>query len=52
MCVHHVLLLQGGAAMLRTTTLEVFVIQMLFARKGKLAAIVNFAVEVMGSHLG
>jgi hypothetical protein len=27
-------------------------IQMLLGRKGKLAAIVNFAVEGMGSHLG
>jgi hypothetical protein len=37
--------------MVLTTTVEVSVIQMLFARKGKLTAIVNFAVEGMGSHL-
>jgi hypothetical protein len=46
----------GGAVvvmvMVLTTTVEVSVIQMLFARKGKLAAVVNFAVECMGSHLG
>lgn len=42
----------GGLVMVLTTTVEVSVIQMLFARKGKLRDIINFAVEGMGSHLG
>jgi hypothetical protein len=44
--------LRGGGVMALTKTVEVSVIQMLLAWKGKLAATVNFAVKGMGSHLG